>query len=84
MRIKTLDHVNGRTSDGRVYSAGAGTVTDVDDSDAGMVALMQDLAKAGVVEIVKPEPEPEPKKAIVEAPAEPKKAAVRPKTGRPE
>ncbi len=92
MRITTLDHVNGRTSDGRVYSAGAGAVTDVDDDDAGMVALMRDLAKAGLVEIAEPkpklkperEPEPERKKAVVEAPAEPKKAVTRPRTGRPE
>jgi len=52
MRIRTKDQVNGRTSDGRVYSAGEGAVTDVDDDDEGMVALFKDFVARGVAEIV--------------------------------
>lgn len=53
MKVKTKDFASGRTSDGRVYSAMADTETIVDDDDEGMVALMKQLAAAGVVEIVK-------------------------------
>ncbi len=58
MRIKTRGHVNGRTADGRVYSAGEGAVTEIDDNDEGMVALMRGLAAEGQVDIIEPEPEP--------------------------
>jgi hypothetical protein len=51
MRITTNDQVNARTADGRVYSAGAGAVTDVDDDDKGMVAMFRDLAATGLVDI---------------------------------
>jgi predicted phage tail protein len=51
MRIKTNEQVNTRTADGRVYSAGAGTTTDVDDDDEGMVAMFRDLANRGAVSI---------------------------------
>jgi hypothetical protein len=53
VKVKTKDFASGRTSDGRVYSAMADTETIVDDDDEGMVALMKQLAAAGVVEIVK-------------------------------
>lgn len=58
MRIKVLGHVNARTLDGRVYSAMEGTVTEIDDNDEGMVALMRELAAGGQVDVVDPEPEP--------------------------
>lgn len=85
MRIRTLDQVHGRTADGRVYSAGEGAVTDVDDDDNGMVDLMRQLAKAGLVEIIEAddgtEEEPEQKETVVEAPVrEPKKAVTQPRT----
>ncbi len=51
MRIETLDYVSGRTTDGRVYSAMQGAVTDVDDADTGMVDLMRSLAARGLVRI---------------------------------
>lgn len=54
MKITTRDHVNARTSDGRVYSAGQGAVTLVDDDDTGMVELMRDLERRGLVDIEKP------------------------------
>jgi hypothetical protein len=67
VKIRTKDHATGRTSDGRVYSAMAGTETVVDDDDEGMVALMKQLAASGVVEIVGDEPEQAEEQAEEEA-----------------
>jgi len=50
MYIKTLQQVNARTLDGRVYSAGEGAVTEIDDDDAGMVGLAKGLIASGQAE----------------------------------
>lgn len=69
MQIKTKTHVNARTLDGRVYSAMEGTVTEIDDDDAGMVGLAKSLiasgqaehyGDAGTTEITEPETPVEP------------------------
>lgn len=51
MIIRTRDYVNDRTADGRVYSAGGGATSFIDDDDEGMVALMRSLAARGLVDI---------------------------------
>jgi len=55
MKVKTLNHVNGRTLDGRVFAAGEGSVTEVDGGDVGMVALFRSWAASGAVEILEEE-----------------------------
>lgn len=60
MKIRTKDFTSGRTFDGRVYSAMAGTVTVVDDADEGMVTLMKQFAAAGAVEIIGEQPDTGP------------------------
>jgi hypothetical protein len=53
VNIKTLNYVNDRTEDGRVYAAMEGTESVIDDADVAMVALMKSLAARGLVEIAK-------------------------------
>ena len=50
MKIKTTRQINARTLDGRVYAAGEGTVTEIDDDDADMVGLAQALIASGQAE----------------------------------
>ena len=57
MHIKTLGHVNGRTADGRVYAAGEGAETVIDDDDEGMVTLIRGFVDSGLVELLD-DPEP--------------------------
>ena len=47
MQIQTKTHINARTQDGRTYAAGEDTISDIDDDDAGMVALAQSLIMSG-------------------------------------
>ena len=50
MQIKTTKQVNARTLDGRVYAAGEGTVTEIDDNDPEMVGLAKSLIGSGQAE----------------------------------
>lgn len=50
MQIKTTRQINARTFDGRVYAAGEGSVTEIDDDDAGMVGLAKSLIASGQAE----------------------------------
>ena len=50
MQIKTTRQVNARTLDGRVYAAGEGTVTEIDDDDVEMVAMAKSLIGSGQAE----------------------------------
>lgn len=58
MKIRTLDQVNSRWTDGRHFAAGAGAVTEVDDSDTDAVAHMRYLVATGQAVLVEDEPEP--------------------------
>lgn len=59
MRIRTREQVNGRTAGGHVYSAGEGTVSDIDDNDVDMVNLMRTWVALGSVEIIDTDTEAE-------------------------
>lgn len=47
MFIQTTRQVNARTFDGRVYAAGEGAITEIDDGDEGMVAMAKSLISSG-------------------------------------
>lgn len=83
MKIRTLDQVNSRWTDGRHFSAGAGATTEVDDADADAVAHMMHLVKTGQAVLLDDEPEPV-KDEAQERPAqqEPKPEPAR-RAGRP-
>lgn len=59
MKIKTVDSVNERTADGRVFAAGAGVTQVVDDGDKLLMTVIDHLRQRGLV-VVLDEPEPEP------------------------
>lgn len=70
MNITINNHVNGRTSDGRVFAAGAGTRTVVEDGDEPMVALMREWAATGDVQILDDQAEksePDEEEPVTEA-----------------
>jgi len=56
MRIKTLDHVNVRTRDGRVFSAMADRESLIDDADADMCDAIRSQVTVGLIEILDDEP----------------------------
>lgn len=60
MKVRTLQQVNERARDGRVFAAGQGAVWDVDDADTDMVDLARNMAARQLAEILRPEPEAEP------------------------
>ncbi len=66
MKFRILQHVNGRTSDGRTFAAGEGTISVIPDDDESMVAMIKDWANRGMVEIMKKEI----KKAVIEPSAQ--------------
>jgi len=62
MIFTMLGHVNGRTIDGRTFSAMEGNTSVVADDDVNMVAMVKDWAARGLVKIHAPA---EVKKAVV-------------------
>jgi hypothetical protein len=59
VKVRTLQQVNERARDGRVFSAGQGAVWDVDDADTDMVDLARSMAARQLAEILGAEAEPE-------------------------
>lgn len=55
MQFETIEHINIRTPDGRVFAAMAGTTSEVPDSDT---ALCDALKATGNIRIIKAKPVP--------------------------
>ena len=53
MKVKAGQTVHTRTASGRTWSVMEGTTANIDDKDTDLIAAVHELAKAGMVEVIK-------------------------------
>jgi hypothetical protein len=53
VKVKAGQTVHTRTASGRTWSVMEGTTANIDDKDTDLIAAVHELAKAGMVEVIK-------------------------------